>query len=61
MKQRLVMLVDDNPDDVVLAQRAFSKCGVSSKMLTAHDGVEALQYLFGEGEGSERSSAMLPQ
>ena len=44
-----LLLVEDNADDVILAQRAFRKAGVRVKVDVAYDGVEAIEYLLGEG------------
>jgi CheY-like chemotaxis protein len=42
-------LVEDNPDDEFLALRALRKNNVANEVIVAHDGLEALNYLFGEG------------
>lgn len=44
-----ILLVEDNEDDVELTVRAFHKSQVDSKIVVAHDGEEALNYLFGHG------------
>ena len=46
-----LLLVEDNPSDVVLTLRAFEKQGVSNEIRVARDGAEALEFLFGTGEG----------
>ena len=48
-KERPILLVEDNPDDEALALRAFSKNRIGNQVIVAHDGVEALDYLFGTG------------
>lgn len=48
---RTILLVDDNPDDVALALRAFSRSPVDSRVVVARDGVEALDYLLGYADG----------
>ena len=46
-----VLLVEDNPADAALTQRAFEKQGVANEIRVARDGAEALAVLFGsEGE-----------
>lgn len=40
------MLVEDNPDDVALTQRAFKKSNVANEIIVARDGAEALALLF---------------
>jgi len=49
MRNRHILLVEDNPDDETLTLRAFKKSNVSNKVIVAHDGAEALEYLFGDG------------
>jgi len=41
-----VLLVEDNPDEVFIAQRAFRKAQVSHPMIVVSDGQQALDYLF---------------
>jgi two-component system, response regulator len=47
---KFVLLVEDNEDDVVLAQMAFQKCQVPDKLEVVYDGQEALDFLFGQGK-----------
>ncbi len=47
MKAKLILLVEDNPDDVVLILRALQKIRVQSRVVVAHDGEEACRLLFG--------------
>ncbi len=42
-------MVDDNPDDIFLTQRALKKNNIPNDVVVAHDGAEALEYLFGTG------------
>ncbi len=57
-----ILLVEDNPDDVLLTCRTFKKNDICNEVVLARDGAEALDYLFGTGryEGRELD-AMLPQ
>jgi two-component system response regulator len=50
-----ILLVEDNPEDVELTLRAFSKNHLSNKIHVARDGEEALECLFGTGRYAERS------
>ncbi len=48
-KDKVILLVEDNPDDEALAIRALKRHHVGNEIVIAHDGVEALDYLFGKG------------
>ena len=54
MNSKIILLVEDNPDDVELTLRAFKQHNISNKVIVAKDGVEALDYLFGRGKYAER-------
>lgn len=47
MKNRKILLVEDNPKDVALTQRALAKANVANEVIVAQDGVEAIEYLLG--------------
>lgn len=49
MKNKIILLVEDNPDDEALTLRAFKKNNITNEILVAHDGAEALDYLLGTG------------
>lgn len=61
MKDKVILLVEDNPDDVKLTQRALRKSNILNELVVARDGVEALDYLFGTGHYAERNTRQLPQ
>lgn len=61
MNEKVVLLVEDNPDDVELALRAFRKNNLLNEVVVAQDGVEALDYLFGTGAYAGRDPMALPQ
>jgi two-component system response regulator len=61
MKTKVILLVEDNPDDELLTLRALKKSGVRNEIVVAHDGVEALDYLFASGPYSGRDPAIMPQ
>ena len=49
MEKKIILLVEDNPDDIKLTQRAFMKSNIADKidLRIAEDGLSALDYLFG--------------
>jgi CheY-like chemotaxis protein len=53
MKPKIILLIEDNPDDVELIKRALHNYNVSNVVVVARDGAEALNYFFGEG-GAQR-------
>ena len=61
MRDKVILLVEDNPDDELLTLRALKKNGVINKVVVAHDGVEALDYLFGTGSYAGRDTGVMPQ
>jgi two-component system response regulator len=56
-----ILLVEDNPDDVELTMRAFKKNNIANNVVVAHDGVEALDYLFGKGAYAGRDTMDMPR
>jgi two-component system response regulator len=60
MNNKIILLVEDNPDDVELTLRAFKKNNISNKIIVAKDGVEALDYLFGKGIYAGRDLKDMP-
>lgn len=54
MRRKLILLVEDNPDDEALAIRALKKSNLANEIAVARDGVEALDFLFCEGIHAER-------
>lgn len=49
MIDQVILLVEDNPRDEALTIRALNKTSITNDVVVAHDGVEALDYLFGTG------------
>jgi CheY-like chemotaxis protein len=54
VNNKVILLVEDNPDDEALAIRALKRHHIGNEIVVAHDGVEALDYLFGTGMYAER-------
>ncbi|MBI5204018.1 MAG: response regulator [Nitrospirae bacterium] len=61
MKNKHILLVEDNPDDVKLTLRALKKNNILNEVVVSQDGVEALDYLFGTGKFEGRDTKVLPQ
>ncbi len=61
MSKKIILLVEDNPDDELLAIRALKKNNISNEVVVARDGVEALDYLFGTGAHAGRDMSVMPQ
>ena len=57
---KVILLVEDNPDDEALTLRALRKNNIQNQVVVAHDGVEALDYLFGTGTYEGRDVTVLP-
>ena len=60
MGNNIILLVEDNPDDEELTIHALKKNNILNKVIVAHDGVEALNYLFAEGD-SGADSGLMPE
>ncbi len=56
-----ILLVEDNPDDIELTRRALDESHVANTLDVVRDGVEALEYLFAEGEYAGRDVSDLPE
>ena len=61
MNNKIILLVEDNPDDEALTLRALEKNNIMNEVVVAHDGVEALAYLFGEGGYAGRDTSVMPE
>jgi two-component system response regulator len=60
MRDKIILLVEDNPDEVTLTIRALRKSNIVNQVVVAKDGVEALEYLFGTGNHSGRDMNVMP-
>ncbi len=61
VKEKRILLIEDNPDDETLTKRALEKNGIANQLVVARDGVEALDYLFGTGSCAGRDTSIQPQ
>ena len=55
MKDKTILLVEDNPDDVQLTRRALLKNSISNQLEVVPDGVEAMNYLLKAASGDNSS------
>lgn len=58
---KVILLVEDNPDDEALTVRALRKNNIKNEVIVAHDGAEALDYLSGTGKYAGRDTRFVPQ
>ena len=58
--KKIILLVEDNPDDVELTRLALAKSNVVNDIVVARDGVEALDFLFGTGAHAGRDVGNMP-
>jgi two-component system response regulator len=58
--RKSILLVEDNANDEYLTLRALKKYNVANDVVVAHDGVEALDYLFCTGPHANRDIRDLP-
>lgn len=56
----VILLVEDDPNDVLLVQRAFKRLNIVNAFQVARDGEEAVAYLAGDGSFADRSAYPLP-
>jgi two-component system response regulator len=54
-----ILLVEDNPDDVMFTLRAFEQNKISNEVVVAHDGAEALEYLLPDDESKALRPALI--
>lgn len=59
--EKIILLVEDNPDDEALTIRALKKNNIRNRVVVAKDGVEALDYLFGTGQYANKDINEQPQ
>ncbi|KGM52703.1 chemotaxis protein CheY [Lysobacter concretionis Ko07 = DSM 16239] len=57
---KVILLVEDNPDDVELTRLAFDEAKIANQLVVVGDGAEALDYLFAHGKYAHRDPTDLP-
>lgn len=60
-RNRMILLVEDSPDDEALTLRAFAKSNIRNAVVVVHDGVEALDFLFCTGTYAGRDPEDRPE
>ncbi len=61
VEKKVILLVEDNANDVILTRRALKKANIINKVVVAPDGAEALDYLYGTGLYDGRDISVQPQ
>lgn len=61
MKEKMILLVEDNPDDEVLTIRALKANNLLNQVTVAHDGAEAVEFLFGATGVAVDGKGRLPE
>jgi CheY-like chemotaxis protein len=61
LNDKVILLIEDNPDDEALTLRALKKNNIRNEVVVARDGAEALDYFFGSGKYAGRDTSFMPQ
>lgn len=59
-REKIILLVEDNPDDVDLTLRALRRYHIANEVIVTNDGVQALDYLFATGSYEGRDINVQP-
>jgi len=57
---KMILLVEDNPNDEELTLRALRKANIANEVAIARDGQDALDFLFGTGKYAGREPPAMP-
>jgi two-component system response regulator len=60
VNDKIILLVEDNPDDVELTLRALKRANIYNEVVVLKDGAEALDYFDGTGLHSGRDTNVIP-
>ena len=55
-----ILIVEDNPDDVLFLRRALDATGIPASVNAVHDGAGAIDYLMGQGKYADRQKHPFP-
>lgn len=58
MSSKTILLIEDNPDERELMRLAFAQSDIPHNFVAISDGIEALDYLWGTGEFSDRDTSL---
>lgn len=58
--EKMILLVEDNPNDEELTLRALRKANIANEVAVARDGQEALDFLFCTGKYAGREAPAMP-
>jgi two-component system response regulator len=61
MPDKMILIVEDDPDDEALTLRALKQNNIVNDIVVARDGAEALDYLFASGTYTGRDLNIMPQ
>lgn len=61
LNEKVILLVEDNPDDQTLTLRALQRNNVLNRVDVAQDGAEALDYLLGQADSADWDPSRLPE
>ena len=60
MREKMILLVEDNPDDEALTMRALKQSKLANEIVITRDGNEALEFLFATGKYAVRDVSHTP-
>ena len=60
MPEKMILLVEDNPDDEALTMRALKASKLANEIAITRDGSEALEFMFGTGKYEGRDLSQMP-
>jgi two-component system, response regulator len=60
MREKMILLVEDNPDDEALTMRALKQSKLANEIVITRDGSEALEFLFATGKYEGRDVSHAP-